>query len=385
MNDTFFRQFDGYTTVAEEKEAAVKLGAGLFSERATARQYIDRLHPRELTVAVSRIVEETPTTKTLRLVPTDLPLPPFLPGQYTALSVTADGIRTGRPFSISSAPNQTAYWDLTVRRVAGGLVSNYLLDRVKTGDRLTCSGPAGNFYVNPLVHGPAIVAIAGGSGVTPFMSMIRRIVDFGLDTEFFLFYGSRNLDDVIFHDELTAAAKSCPNVRYIPVIESPPKGYSGHTGYITADVIKKEIGDISGKTFFLCGPQAMYDFCLPQLDRLGVPKRRIRREMYGTPTVIVDYPGWPAAVGEGASFTVSVRGGKSFTASATTPLLASLEKQGIVVPFLCRSGECSMCRVRLLAGTVYQPPGTLVRKSDAQFGYIHSCASYPIQDIEILI
>jgi ferredoxin-NADP reductase len=385
MNDSFLSQFDGYTAIAEEKQAAEKLGTGLSSERAMTREYIDRLHPKELTLTVSRIIEETPTTKTLRLVPTDLPLPPFLPGQYTAVTVQVDGIRTGRPLSISSAPNQIAYWDLTVRRVAGGLVSNYLMDRVKVGDTLTCSGPAGNFYVNPLVHDPTIVAIAGGSGVTPFMSMIRRIVDFGLDNRIFLFYGNRDLNDVIFHEELTRIARSNKNIRYIPVIEAPPKGYAGRSGYITAETIKDEIGDVSAKTFFLCGPQAMYDFCLPQLEKLGVPGRKIRREMYGTPLSITAYPGWPSAVNEGDSFSVKVRGEKTVTAPATTPLLTTLENNGIIVPFLCRSGQCSMCRVKLLAGTVYQPPGTPVRKSDTQFGYVHSCVSFPIEDIEILL
>ena len=154
------------------------------------------------------------------------------------------------------------------------------------GDTLTCSGPAGNFYVNPLVHDATIVAIAGGSGVTPFMSMIRRAVDYGSNETIFLFYGNRDMDDVIFHEELTRITQANKNIRYIPVIESPPKDYTGRRGYISADVIKAEIGDVSGKTFFLCGPQAMYDFCLPELEKLKVPGRKIRREMYGAPTAI---------------------------------------------------------------------------------------------------
>ncbi len=319
MKDSYFDQFDGYAEIKKQSETARTIGNDLIHERGMTRDYIDRLHPKELTLAVSQVIEETPTTRTLRLVPTDVPLPPFLPGQYTTVTVQVGGIRTGRPLSISSAPNQIAYWDLTVRRVPGGLVSNYLLDRVKAGDTMTCSGPAGTFYVNPLVHDRTIVAIAGGSGVTPFMSMIRRIVDFGSDSRIVLFYGNRDLDDVIFHEELTRVARSNGNVRFVPVIENPPKGYTGRTGYISAEVIKKEIGDVSGKTFFLCGPQAMYDFCLPQLAKLGVPNRKIRREMYGTPTAITKYPGWPAAVKEGDSFKVKIRGGKTVTAPATLP------------------------------------------------------------------
>jgi ferredoxin len=72
-------------------------------------------------------------------------------------------------------------------------------------------------------------------------------------------------------------------------------------------------------------------------------------------------------------------------ACAGEPLLTALEKNDMVVPSLCRSGECSMCRVKILSGKVYQPPGVPVRKSDRQFGYVHSCMAYPLEDLEILL
>jgi ferredoxin-NADP reductase len=384
MKDSFYDQFDGYAEIKKEFETARVIGSDLSYERGMTKDYVDRLHPKELSLEVTRIIEETPSTKTFRLVSTGIPLPPFLAGQYVTITVEVDGVRTGRPLSISSAPNQIAYWDLTVRRVERGLVSNYLLDRIKVGDKLLSSGPAGTFYPNPLVCDKTIVAIAGGSGVTPFMSMIRQIVDFGRDRTIYLFYGSRTADDVIFHEELDRIARSHKNIRYVPVIEKPEKGYKGQAGYITADVIKKESGDPKAKTFFLCGPQAMYDFCLPELATLGVPPLKIKREMYGAPLAITGQPGWPGGISEKDRFSVKV-GKKTFDAPATVPLLSSLEKNGVVVPFLCRSGECSMCRVKLLRGKVYQPPGTPVRASDTRFGYVHSCVSYPIEDIEVLI
>jgi ferredoxin-NADP reductase len=385
MKESFLSQFDGYAEIREEFETAKKIGADIAYERGMAQDYINRLHPKELSLKVTRVIQETPSAKTLRLVSQDLPLPPFMAGQYVTLVVEAPGIRTGRPLSISSPPTQIAYWDLTVRRAERGLVSNFLLDRVKAGDVFVSSGPAGSFYPNPLVHNGPLVAIAGGSGVTPFMSMIRKVVDLGLDQTIYLFYGNRTSDDVIFHAELTDIAASAKNIHYIPVLEKAPKGFGGHTGYITAEVIKKEIGNVADKTFFLCGPQAMYDFCLPELAKLGVSPRKIKREMYGAPVNISNYPGWPKAVKEGDAFTVSVKGGKTISAQAGVPLLSSLEKNGIVVPFLCRSGECSMCRLKLTKGRVYQPPGTPVRSSDAKYGYVHSCVSYPIEDLEILL
>jgi ferredoxin len=142
---------------------------------------------------------------------------------------------------------------------------------------------------------------------------------------------------------------------------------------------------MSGKSFFICGPQGMYDFCLPELEGLGIARRKIRQEMYGAPLDIWQDPGWPRAVDPDRLFSVQVKNGKPLKAKAGDPLLVSLEKCGTVVPSLCRSGECSMCRLKILSGKVFQPAGVPVRKSDRQFGYVHSCAAYPLSDLEILI
>ncbi|MBN2538418.1 MAG: iron-sulfur cluster-binding domain-containing protein, partial [Deltaproteobacteria bacterium] len=246
------------------------------------------------------------------------------------------------------------------------------------------SGPAGNFYFNPLVHEKTMVCIAGGSGITPFMSMIREIAESGLDRTVYLFYGNKNTGDIIFHDELTELSKRFPRIMYTPVIEEPADDFAGECGFISGNMVSAIAGDYNNKTYFLCGPRGLYDFCLPELEGQGIPARRIRQEMFGPPTNIDDYPGWPSEITGKDVFTVAVKGKKSFQAQAGESLLTSLEKNQIVIPSLCRSGECSMCRVKVLSGTVFQPPGTMVRKSDRKWGYVHSCVSYPIEDLEIL-
>lgn len=385
MKDEIIKQLDGYDDIVKEIEVSRKYGTDFSLEKGMVEKYIKLLHPKRMEMRVSDIIDETPSSKTLRLVSTDNYLPPFQAGQYIALYLEIDNIRTSRPYSISSQPNQTGYYDITLRRVEKGLVSPFLLDRVKRGDILESSGPEGNFYYNPLIHDKTMVCLAGGSGITPFMSMIREIVDCGLDRTVYLLYGNSSTDDIIFHDELSRISGRFDNIRYIPVIENPPDGYSGRCGYITGDIIREVLGDVGDKTFFLCGPQAMYDFCLPEIEKLNIPRRKIRKEMYGAPDNIWEYPGWPSGVKRDDAFTVKVSGSKPFKAVSSEPLLASLEKNGIVVPSLCRSGECSMCRLKLISGKVFQPQGTPVRKSDRQFGYIHSCVSYPIEDLELLL
>ena len=227
MRKGIWQEFDGYQNIAEEIKVSRRLGGTAASAVIAAEEYIRQLHPERLELYVSDIIEETSSTKTLRLVSKDNYLPPFLTGQYIAIFLEVGGIRTSRPYSISSQPNQVGHYDITIRRVENGLVSNYLLDEVKRGDTLISSGPAGNFYFNPLIHKKTTVCIAGGSGITPFMSMIREIIECGLDRTVYLFYGSKTTDDVIFNDEIVRLAEKFENIHYVPVIEEPAEVYAG--------------------------------------------------------------------------------------------------------------------------------------------------------------
>jgi len=385
MQKQIVKQLDGYADIVKEIEIAEKKGSDFAALKGEAAACINKLHPARVPLRVSRIITETPSTRTLRLEAANGSLPPFQAGQYITLFLSIGSIRTSRPYSISSSPGRAGHWDITIRRVEKGLVSNYLLDDIKEGDLLESSGPLGNFHFNPIIHSKTMICLAGGSGITPFMSMLREIADSNLDREFYLFYGSKTMDDIIFHAEITRLARQFPNIKYIPVIEKPAKDAGCETGFITADLIRKITGGVDGKSFFICGPQAMYDFCLPDLQKLGIPGNRIRREMFGAPLNIFGYPGWPTAVKPDDFFKINVKDRGVFKARADESLLVALEKNKLTIPSLCRSGECSMCRIKILSGQVFQAPGALVRKSDRQFGYVHSCVSYPIEDLTVLL
>jgi len=385
MDKRFYEEFDGYAQVAEEREVALRSGVPFTAACDSAQRYIDLLHPSRLELRVADIIDETPTTKTLRLVSENRYLPPFLAGQYISLFVEIGSVRTGRPYSMSSSPTQVGYYDVTVKRVEGGLVSNYLLDEVKRGQVIESSGPAGNFYYNPLYQDPSGVFLGGGSGITPFMSMVREIAERGIRRTVHVFHGSRTLEDAIFHDELTKLAGRYDQINYVPVIENPPAGYRGRVGLMTGELLKEELGSLGDKTFYVCGPQAMYEFCEAELQKLGAPRKKVRRELYGPPANICADPGWPASVPPDASFTVRVNGKDELKAPATQPLLVTLEQNRLLVPSLCRSGDCSMCRVKVVSGKVYQPPWVPLRKSDGWWGYVHACVSYPLEPLEILL
>jgi ferredoxin-NADP reductase len=383
MKQELLEKLDGYSDIMAKIETSRQEGSDFQELKGTVARYLEQLHPNQVNLELIEITEETESSRTLRFAAKEGNLPPFQAGQYIALHIDTGRIKTSRPYSISSPPSRKDYWDLTVQRVENGLVSNYLLDEVKTGDHFASSGPQGTFCFNPLIHDDNIVCLAGGSGVTPFLSMIREQVDKGSNRRIALLYGVREPKDAIFYDELISLAEKHDSIHFHPVFENPPDGFQGPTGYITADVIKKTIGDLEDKTFFICGPQAMYDFCLEQLKELKIPGRKIRREMYGAPANPWDCEGWPSEIPSDQSVSVTVTGARTVSCLSGESLLNVLEKNGLKIPAICRSGECSMCRVRLLKGKVFQPKGTLLRKSDRMFGFIHSCVSYPLTDVEI--
>ena len=129
----------------------------------------------------------------------------------------------------------------------------------------------------------------------------------------------------------------------------------------------------------------MYDFCLSELDCIKIPFKRIRKEMFSSAGDVTTEPGWPSEMTGKEKFKVKVRGMKDVEACANESLLTSLERAGIEIPVCCRSGECSLCRVKLVSGNVFQPRGVLLREADEKYGYIHSCKSYPMSDLEIIL
>ena len=161
--------------------------------------------------------------------------------------------------------------------------------------------------------------------------MVREIIECGLDRTVYLLYGNKTTEDVIFGSEFDRLAARFDNIHYIPVVEEPSGGYAGACGFISRDLMQEVLENIEDKSFFICGPQGLYDFCLPQVEDMGVPKRKIKQEMYGAPPNIWDYPGWPDAVGQQDVFTINIKDGPQLEARATEPLLTTLEKNHVLV------------------------------------------------------
>jgi ferredoxin-NADP reductase len=360
-----------------------KTGPDYRLENGKVDATIARLHQNDLHLVVNEIIEQGKLAKTFRLVAKEGILPVFEAGQYLNLFTEIDGVRTSRPYSISSSPKQRSYYEITVARIKTGFVSDYFMDNVKVGSEFTANGPAGSFHYNAVFHSKKSVMVAGGSGITPFMSMSREIFDSRLSREVHLIYGCRNSEAVLFKAELESIAEKHPNFTFSLVLSEPEEGFAGRTGFIDAKCLKDLVEDIQGSTFYICGPQIMNDFVVAALESLKVRKAMIRREMFGSRADIQNEPGWPKELTGKESFTILVDDKTKVPALCGESILTSLERAGVRMNVCCRSGECSLCRVQLTDGKVFLSKGMLLRHADEKFGYIHSCKAYPISDVRI--
>lgn len=341
-----------------------------------------RIHPNQLELVVNEIIDTKKGAKIIRLVSSNGYLPPFQAGQYINIVFEIDGIRTTRPYSISSSPKQRSYYEITVAEIKNGFVSDFILNNVKVGDRLLSSAPSGHFVYNGAFHKNKSLFLAGGSSITPFMSMIRDILLSKEDRDVVLLYGSRNLDTAIYHEELSDLASRFSNFKYQLVLSEAPSDYKGEKGFLDERIIKKYAPDYLSRTAYISGPNVMHKFCKDTLLKMGMKNKDIRDEVFGTINDVTKEEGWPKSIKGDEIFKIKV-GDKIIDAKSSESILIALERNNIRVNVCCRSGECSLCRVKLVSGNVYLANGMLLRKADEKFNYIHSCKSYPNSDLEI--
>ena len=312
----------------------------------------------------------------------------FRAGQYVSVLLKIGDSLVTRPYSICSSPLEAkeGIVKITVRNVKDGFAAPYMLENFKTGDEVTISGPDGTFYYEELRDADTVIALAGGSGITPFLSMAYAIRDGLEDFNLTILFGSRTEDNILFKKELDEIAASCDKVKIVHVLsEENKEGYEN--GFINADLIKKYAPE--GKySIFMCGPEAMYRFAEKEIATLGLERKFIRRELLGVTKNVAALPGYPQeAAGKVFNLTV-ILGAETYEikADASEPVLVAIEKAGIPAPSRCRSGECGWCRSKLVSGTVYTPEETDGRRyTDKEQGYVHPCASFPTSDIVISV
>jgi len=323
---------------------------------------------------LARIDVQSHDAKTLRFLLLDGTRVVAHPGQFLTFQWQIDGTVVPRSYSLSSSPCQTAYVDITPKRIPNGQVSSFLNQRAAIGLVVEARGPFGRFYFDE-ERDRRIVLIAGGSGITPMMSMLRYIDDHCLSTPVTLLYGVRTRNDIIFEDELDRLRRRLANFRMVVILSQPDAAWCGPRGRLNRDLIAAVEG-LPASTFFVCGPPPFMENVCEILRSLDVDLARIRRESFGS-----------AARAEGGrepdastSFDRTVefaRSGKRCTADPGQTVLELAEMHGVDIPSACRQGRCGTCTTRLLEGDVDMEVEEGLEPSARAEGCILPCVARP--------
>lgn len=338
------------------------------------------IHPKQQILVISRIEEHAGIAKSYYLKSEAAPVAYFKAGQYLTFRFEIGNAVVTRSYSIASSPASAlkGEYQITVKRINNGFVSDYILDNWKVGDEVIAYAPEGNMTYCPLRDAENIVAVAGGSGITPFLSLARAIDQGDEDCTLTLLYGCRTSEEILFKAELDLLSEKNEKINVIYVLShSDEEGYE--KGFVGADIIKKYAPE-GNYSIFVCGPGGLYKYLETELPKLEKERKYIRFEVFSSGKKAEEEP-------RNFSITVINRGNETvIKASSGETVLCAFERAGIEIPARCHTGECGFCRSKLLNGKVYIPDGEDKRRvADIQFNFIHPCCCYPESDLVIRV
>lgn len=357
------------------------------------------------------IIDETVDTKTFRMVGTKPVLFSFKPGQFVTLNIPIDGKTVKRSYSISSSPSRPHTLELTVKRVPGGLVSNWMCDELKLGDVLNAKGPAGKFTCFGFPE-RKLLFIGAGSGITPVMSMLRWVVDTAADVDAYLFVSARTPHDIIFRNELNWMSSRHSGIRVGITCTGRPSGaeaWTGITGRCSGEMLQMMVPDLMERHAFMCGPEPFMDSVTDGLRSVGYPIEHLHSESFGGARVVPDAKVEPRDVVKNdagvslspeafeksvaalevpvdtATFQVTfAKSGVTVTTAGEADILELAEANGVdEIDYACRSGSCGQCVVKCSSGTVEMDEDCAIDDDEKAEGMIYACCSIPTSDVVI--
>lgn len=384
------------TAATIEAEALAPPG-GLVAAPAAPECWLDT---DEAELEVRSVLQITHDVRSFHFATTDGSVFAFEPGQFITLELTIDGQPISRCYTVSSPPTRPNLISITVKRVPGGPVSNWLHDTVVPGMRLRVKAPLGAFTLQPPTAAKYLF-LSAGSGITPVMSMTRTLTDLCSSSDVLFVHSARTPADIIFRRELEALTAVNPNVRVAFVCEddAPTERWMGLRGRLTADMMTALVPDLAERLTYTCGPALYMGSVRNILQRLGFDMRNYHEESYNFATLAADLGAQvapaasPDADGaatatdpQSAATTYSVefvRSGVTVPCHADTTLLDAAYAADIRVPSSCTQGMCGTCKSPMLDGEVDMHHNGGIRPREIAANKILLCCSKPLSDLRI--
>lgn len=306
----------------------------------------------------------------------------FSAGQYFMFELGIDNEVDGRCYSISSSPHRNTAVTVTVKRVPGGRVSNWLHDNLAPGMIVRASGPLGRF-VRP--DAKKYLFMSGGSGITPVMSMVREFADAALPTDVVFLHAGRTPKDFVFRTELANLSERMKGLRLflLPEEISNERSWPGLTGRISRELLQLAVPDIAERVVMCCGPAPFMRAAKTLSAELGVAAGNYHEESFDA-AVIEDAPGPIVEAVEEQVFTVQFsKQAKSIEVRADQTVLSCAKKAGVRIPSSCANGICGTCKSKLVSGSVDMKHDGGIRQREIDAGFFLPCCSKPLSDLVV--
>lgn len=349
-----------------------------------------RSGPRYYDLTVKDVIQETRDTISIVFAQPDPPIA-YKAGQFLTLIAEVNGKEVRRSYSLCTSPFVDADLAVTVKRVEDGLMSNWLADNLRSGATVRVMEPMGQFTTEyNRDRKRHIVMFAGGSGITPMMSIIKSTLDQEPESILSLIYCNRDVDSIIFYDQLEEMqTKDEGRLHVIHILDNAPMNWQGYSGLLNHEMLTKlfeRIPDwgIENTTYLMCGPEGMMKNVDSLLAMRHIPSDRIFRESFVQGTI--DKEAKPDTVVEGEELkerVVTIRyDGEEYkvTVPPDKGILESALDQGIDLPYSCQSGLCTACRGKALSGKVKLDEEEGLSQSERDEGYVLTCVGHPLTD-----
>ena len=348
--------------------------------------------PNEDDVLICRAVRaETHDVKTFVFAPRKGRHFTYRPGQFLTFEFEIDGEAIYRCYTISSSPTRPDTVSITVKRVSGGPVSNWLHDHFRPGMMLRATGPMGDFSWSEAPSQPKYLLLSGGSGVTPMMSMARSAYDLAEIRDTLFVHAARSPADIIFRDELDFMSRRNRSIRVAHICEedSPHEAWSGLRGRLTRPMLEAVAPDFMERIVFVCGPAPFMAAVRDMLKAVGFDMTRHFEESFN----FEELPTQDREAVEEAAEELSTQVATYRVEFAKTrrvvecpenlTILDAARRAGMRLPSSCAKGLCGTCKSKKLSGEVDMTHQGGIRQREIDQGMVLICCSKPRSDVVI--
>ena len=296
----------------------------------------------------------------------------YQPGQHLPIELTIDGKTISRHYTLSSSPSRLGRLAISVKRIDGGEVSNWLIDNFKVGDTIKADKPNGQFHLGEK-HDQPILLLSAGSGVTPMLSMLRYLADHNQLNDVIFYHQCRDITDIPCKQELEELDKKHAGLKLMISLTQPEPSWEGLKGRLTLSHVK-QVESLASRQVFVCGPEGFMQKAKNLMLKRGLPEDSYHQEAFGINPIVAT----PAK-----KLQLSLNG-YLFEGDNQATLLEQAEKAGLSIANSCRAGLCGACKVTIESGKVHQPDVPALQDEERQMGMALACCCIPETDIEAI-